>query len=115
MKDRIEFDESVQDGRSFIHSRMLFEIGLWIYSVASGLIVARLLILLFNVEGRVWVVSFINSLTDRMVWPLKRLPGGTRDLPGGLTLADATLVVFIVMVPLLLIAFGRSPARRQQL
>ncbi|MGH2550085.1 MAG: hypothetical protein ACRDHN_11870 [Thermomicrobiales bacterium] len=115
MKDRIEFDESVQDARSIIHSRALFEIILWLYAIASGLIVARLLILLFNVEGRVWVVSFIDRLTDIMVWPLKRLPGGERGLPGGLTLSDATLLVFVVLVPLSLIAFGRSPARRQGL
>jgi hypothetical protein len=115
VKDRIEFDESAQDGRSLIHSRMLFEIGLWIYAVASGLIVARILILLFNAEGRVWVVTFIEGLTDLMVWPLQRLPGGERDLLGGLTLADVTLLVFVILVPLLLIAFGRSPARRQRL
>lgn len=115
MKDRIEFDESVQDGRSLIHARMLFEIGLWAYSIVSGLIVARLLILLFNVEGRVWVVDFIDGLTDLMVWPLQRLPGGERGLPGGLTLSDATLLVFVILVPLLLIAFGRPPSRRQSL
>jgi hypothetical protein len=115
VKDRIEFDESVQEGRSLIHSRMLFEIGLWVYSIASGLIVARLLILLFNAAGGVWIVDFIESVTDLMVWPLQRLPGGERDLPGGLTLSDATLLVFVILVPLLLIAFGRSPARRQQL
>jgi hypothetical protein len=115
VKDRIEFDESAQDARSLIHSRMLFEIGLWIYAIASGLIVARLLILVFNAEGRVWVVTFIEGLTDLMVWPLQRLPGGDRNLPGGLTLSDATLFGFVVLVPLLLIAFGRSPARRQRL
>lgn len=115
MKDRIEFDESVQDARSIIHSRALFEIALWIYAIVSGLIVARILILLFNVEGRVWVVTFINGLTDLMVWPLEKLPGGDRDLPGGLALSDATLLVFVILVPLSLIAFGRSPARRQGL
>lgn len=115
MKDRIEFDESVQDARSIIHSRALFEIALWAYAIASGLIVARVLILLFNVEGRVWVVTFINRLTELMVWPLERLPGGERNFPGGLTLSDVTLLVFVMLVPLLLIAFGRPPARRQGL
>ena len=43
-------------------------------------------------EGNVWVVEFIEGLTDIFVWPLQRLPGGDRQIVGELTLADVTLL-----------------------
>ena len=115
MKDRIEFEEDDRGGQSEFRSRALFEIGLWAYSVISALIVARILILAFNVEGNVWVVEFIEGLTDVFVWPLQRLPGGDRQIAGELTLADVTLLAFVLVVPLFLIAIGNQRRGRQGL
>ncbi len=115
MKDRIEFEDNGRGGRSEFRSRALFEIGLWAYAVISALIIARVLILAFNVQGNVWVVEFIDSLTRIFIWPLKRLPGGDALVVGELTLADFTLLAFVVIVPLLLIAFGNRRNDRQGL
>jgi len=113
MKDRIEFEDDGRNGRSEFRSRALFEIGLWAYAVISALIIARILVLAFNVEGNVWVVEFIDGLTSAFVWPLQRLPGGDALIAGKLTLADVTLLAFVLIVPLFLIAVGnrRGPQR----
>ena len=115
MKDRIEFEDDGRGGRTEFRSRALFEIGLWAYSMISALIVARILILAFNVEGNVWVVEFIEGLTSMFVWPLERLPGGDRQLAGELALSDLTLLAFVLIVPLFLIAVGNQRRNRQGL
>jgi hypothetical protein len=115
MKDRIEFEDDGRDGRSEFRARALFEIGLWAYAVISALIVARILILAFNVEGNVWVVDFIEGLTNIFAWPLQRLPGGDRQIAGELTIADVTLLAFVLLVPLFLIAVGNQQRGRQGL
>jgi hypothetical protein len=113
MKDRIEFEDDGRGGRSEFRARALFEIGLWAYAVISALIVARILILAFNVEGNVWVVEFIDGLTNLFVWPLQRLPGGDRQIAGELTLSDVTLLAFVLIIPLFLIAIGNQVRGRR--
>jgi hypothetical protein len=115
MKDRIEFEDDGRGGRSEFRSRALFEIGLWAYALVSALIIARILILAFNVEGNVWVVEFIEGLTSIFVWPLQRIPGGDTRIAGELTLTDVTLLSFVLLVPLFLIAIGNHPRGRRGL
>jgi len=115
VRDRIEFDDQTQSGRSEFRQRALLEIGLWMYAVLSALIVARIVILAFNVQGNVWVVQFIESITDIFVRPLQSLPGSSKTIVGNLTLTDVTLLTFIVVVPLFLMAIGKSRRHRSSL
>lgn len=112
MRDRIEFEESDRGGGSDLRSRALFEIALWTYAILSALIVARIVILAFNVQGNIWVVEFIDRLTHNFVWPLQALPGGSTRIAGNLTLTDITLLTFVVIVPLFLMSIGKPPRRR---
>jgi len=43
---------------------------------------------------------------------LDRIPGGNVGILGALTLADATLIAGVIVVPLALVARGRSPRPR---
>ncbi len=115
MRDRIEFEEAERGGGSDIRSRALLEIALWSYAVLSALIVARIVILAFNVQGNIWVVEFIDRLTHYFVWPLQALPGGSTRIAGNLTLADVTLLMFVLVVPLFLMAIGKPSRRRHSL
>ena len=115
MRDRIEFEDSDRAGRSDTRSRILFEIALWSYAITSALIVARIIILAFNVQGNIWVVQFIDRLTHYFVWPLQALPGGSTRIAGNLTLTDVTLLMFVILVPLFLMAIGKPPRRRHSL
>lgn len=115
MRDRIEFDDAARSERAERRSRALFEIALWLYAILSGLIVARIVILAFNVQGNVWIVEFINRLTHNFVWPLKALPGGSTRIAGNLTLTDVTLITVVVLVPLMLMALGKPNRHRRSL
>jgi uncharacterized protein YggT (Ycf19 family) len=115
VRDRIEFDDAARSERAERRSRALFEIGLWLYAILSGLIVARIVILAFNVQGNVWIVEFIDRLTHNFVWPLQALPAGSTRIAGNLTLTDVTLITVVVLVPLLLMAFGRPNRHRRSL
>ena len=112
MRDRIEFDDAARSERADLRSRVLFEIALWFYAIVSALIMARIVILAFNVQGNVWIVEFIDQLTNNFVWPLQAVPGGSTRIAGNLTLTDVTLITFVVLVPLVLMALGK-PARRR--
>ncbi len=115
MRDRIEFEDTDRAGRSEFRSRALFEIALWGYSILSALIVARIVILAFNVQGNIWVVQFIDRLTHNFVWPLQALPGGSTRIVGNLTLTDVTLITFVIVVPLFLMAIGNPNRHRRSL
>jgi hypothetical protein len=115
VKDRIEFEESDRSGRSELRTRALLEIALWGYAILSALIVARIIILAFNVQGNIWIVEFIDALTNNFVWPLQALPGGSTSVAGNLTLTDITLVTFVILVPLVLMAIGNPHRRRRSL
>lgn len=115
MRDRIEFEEADRSGRAELRSRALFEIALWGYSILSALIVARIVILAFNVQGNIWVVQFIDRLTHYFVWPLQALPGGSTLIAGNLTLTDITLLTFVIIVPLFLMAIGNPSRHRRSL
>jgi hypothetical protein len=115
MKDRMELEDRTRSGRFDSRSRVLFEIGLWLYAVASGIIVTRTIVLALDVSGEIWIVKFVRTLTGPIVDILQRLPGGDATIVGAMTLADVTLLVFVGIVPLMLIAFGRPSAGRKQL
>jgi len=115
MKDRMELEDRTRNGRFDSRSRVLFEIGLWLYAVASGIIVTRAIVLALDVSGEIWVVKFVRTLTGPIVDILKRLPGGDATIVGSMTLADMTLLVFVGIVPLMLIAFGKPSSGRQRL
>jgi uncharacterized protein YggT (Ycf19 family) len=115
VRDRIEFDDAARTERAERRSRALLEIGLWLYAILSALIVARIVILAFNVQGNVWIVEFINRLTENFVWPLQSLPGGSTRIAGNLTLTDITLLTVVLLVPLLLMALGNPHRLRQSL
>jgi len=115
MKDRMELEDRTRNGRFDSRSRVLFEIGLWLYAVASGIIVTRSIVLALDVSGEIWIVNFVRTLTGPIVDLLKRLPGGDATIVGAMTLADVTLLVFVGIVPLMLIAFGRSSTGRNRI
>lgn len=115
MRDRIEFDDAARADRAELRTRALLEIALWVYAILSALIVARIIILAFNVQGNIWIVEFIDRLTHNFVWPLQALPGGSTRIAGNLTLTDVTLITFVILVPMLLMALGNPHKRRRSL
>jgi hypothetical protein len=89
-------------------SQLGLELALNAYAVLGAAIVLRCLLLSLGVSDRLWIGSAVLSPTDILVRPLAILPGSGFELVGHLTLADATLLAGVVLVPIGIVA---RPAR----
>lgn len=91
-----------------LRSQLALEVALTAYALVGAALVVRLALRLLGVPARVWAGESVYALTDPLVWPLQRLPGGTGELLGTATLADLTAVAIVALVPIALMARDRS-------
>ncbi len=87
-----------------LKSQLALELALNGYAVVGAAILLRCFLLSVGVDDRLWIGSAVLSPTDIMVRPLAILPGADFALAGYLTLADATLLAAIVLVPIGIVA-----------
>jgi len=87
-----------------LKSQLGLELALNAYAVLGAVIVLRCLLLSLGVSDRLWIGSAVLSPTNILVRPLAILPGSSFELVGHLTLADATLLAGIVLVPIGIVA-----------
>lgn len=85
-------------------SQLALELGLNAYAVVSAVLLFRLVLLVLEVDDRVWIGRVIYRVTDPLVWPLTQLPASSRTLLGDATLPDLTMAALVVLVPLGLVA-----------
>jgi hypothetical protein len=86
------------------------ELALHAYAVFAALITLRGTLRALGVGSQVWIGELLYGLTDPVVRPLLFLPGADVTVFGRLTLADATLLATVVLVPIGLLA--RTKERR---
>ncbi|MGI8484699.1 MAG: hypothetical protein ACR2OU_10605 [Thermomicrobiales bacterium] len=96
----------VDSGRSQLATELL----LTAYALVSSVIILRTLLVALGITDRVWLGGFVYGLTDPITKVLDAIPGATRELILGLTLADLTFLAPVLLFPLGLFAIG---ARRQ--
>jgi hypothetical protein len=94
-----------------LKSQLALELALNGYAVIGAAIILRCLLLILRIDDRLWIGSAIIGPTNIMVRPFAILPGSDFVLIGRLTLADATLLAGIVLVPIGIIA--RSSRSRE--
>lgn len=87
-----------------LKSQLALELALNGFAVVGAVIVLRCLLLSIGVDDRLWIGSAILSPTDILVKPLTILPGASFELAGHLTLADATLLAGVILVPIGIVA-----------
>jgi hypothetical protein len=93
-----------------LKSQLALELALNAYAVLGAAILLRCLLLSLRVDDRLWIGSAILRLTDMLARPITILPGSDLKLVGHLSLADATLLAVIVLVPIGIVARPlRSP------
>ncbi len=80
--------------------QLALEIFLHLYAFAGVAVLLRLLLRLLHVDHRLWIGATIYRFTDVIAGPLSRLPGGEREVIGGATLPDLTLVALFILLPL---------------
>ena len=90
-----------------LRSQLALELSLNAYAVVGAAALIRGLLLLVEVDRRVWIGATVYRFTDPLVWPLSRLPGADRPIAGAATPPDLTLIALVVLVPLWLIARTR--------
>lgn len=84
------------------------------YALAGAAVVLRCLLLLLEVDDRLWFGATVYRLTDPLAAPLELLPGGDYVLRGNATLADLTLLAGLALAPLAVVALGgRRPRPRR--
>ncbi len=80
--------------------QLAIEILLHLYAFIGVVVVLRLLLRLLHVNHQLWIGATVYRFTDVVARPLGRLPGGDREVLGGATLPDLTLVALLVLLPL---------------
>lgn len=96
-----------------LRSQLAMELALHAYAVFAAFVTLRSTLRALGVGRQVWIGDLLYGLTDPVVRPLLFLPGASVTVFGRLTLADATLLATIVLVPIGLLA--RKKERRHLL
>jgi hypothetical protein len=88
-------------------SQLATRLGLALYAGVTTVVALRCLVLFFTMPTSVSSVSTILSITNPIVLPLRFLPVAERAVLGSATLADLTVVLILVALPLPFL--GRRP------
>ena len=81
-------------------SQVALEVIVNLYAAVAVVFVARAVLLIGDVDGRVWIGRFVYRFTDPLIAPLRLLPGADRTFIGAFTLADLTVLAVIALIPL---------------
>jgi uncharacterized protein YggT (Ycf19 family) len=81
-------------------SQVALEVILNLYAAFVVLFAMRTVLLVAQVDPRVWVGRTIYRFTDPLVAPLGVLPGAGQSVIGAVTLADLTAMAVVLLIPL---------------
>lgn len=87
-------------------SQLAMELLLTAFAAAGTIIVLRTLLVVLNVSDRIWIGQFVFGLTRPVTDLLTFLPGSQRMVYGRLNVVDVTLLAFLVLFLLGLVATG---------
>lgn len=76
------------------------------FAATGALVISRAVLKSLEISDQYWVGRQIFRATDPFTAILELFPGAARGLTGDLTLADATLVIALVLFPLGVLGFG---------
>jgi hypothetical protein len=76
------------------------------YAAAGALFVSRAVLRALEISDQYWVGRQIFRVTDPFAKILSIVPGASRTYTGALSLADLTLVIGVILLPLGILAFG---------
>lgn len=89
-------------------SQLALEVALTAYALVGAALIVRLALRLLNVPPQVWTGERVYALTEPLLWPLRRVPGGAGNVLGAATLADVTAVAIVALIPLALLLRDRT-------
>ncbi len=89
-------------------SQLATELLLTCFALVGSIIVLRTVLVVIGVTERIWIGEFVYGLTSPVTRALGFLPGAHRQLYGNLTTVDFTLLAFLFLFLLGVIATGRQ-------
>ncbi|CAN5795630.1 hypothetical protein BH24CHL3_BH24CHL3_01360 [soil metagenome] len=89
-------------------SQLATELLLTVFSLVGSIIVLRTVLVVLDVSDRVWIGEFVYGLTRPVTRVLDFLPGSGRHVYGNLTTVDVTLLAFLCLFLLGVVATGRQ-------
>ena len=81
-------------------SQIALEVIVNLYAAVVVLFVARAVLLVGDVDSRVWIGRTVYRFTDPLVAPFGLFPGSDRTFAGQFGLADFTILAIVVLIPL---------------
>ena len=91
-------------GAQELKSQLALELALNGYAVFGAAIVLRCLLLSLAIGDQLWIGSTVLGTTNVFARPFTFLPGSDFSIVGRLTLADATLLAAVALVPVGIVA-----------
>lgn len=76
------------------------------YAIAGALFISRALLKSLEISERYWVGRQIFRATNPFARILELFPGASQTFVGELSLADLTLVIGVILLPLGILGFG---------
>lgn len=76
------------------------------YAAAGALFISRALLKSLEISERYWVGRQIFRATNPFANILEVIPGASRTFIGALSLADVTLVIGVILLPIGILGFG---------
>ena len=89
-------------------SQLATELLLTLFALVGSIIILRTVLVVLDVSDRVWIGDFVYGLTRPVTRVLEFLPGANRSLYGNLTTVDVTLLAFLFLFLLGIVATGRQ-------
>jgi hypothetical protein len=89
-------------------SQLATELLLTFFSAVGSVIVLRTILVMLEVSDRIWIGQFVYGLTNPVTRVLSYLPGADRKIWANLTTVDVTLLAFLVLFLLGILASGRE-------
>lgn len=89
-------------------SQLATELLLTGFAVVGSIILLRTMLVVLDIPERIWIGEFIYGLTNPVTRALEFLPGASREIYRNLTTVDVTLLAFLVLFLLGILATGRG-------
>ncbi len=92
-----------------LRSQGALELALTALATIAAAALLRALVQAAGGGSQTWSVSFLVASTQPLVAPLSLVPGASREVVGGATLADVTTALLLLVLPMFVLSRPLKP------
>lgn len=93
-------------------SQLATELLLTGFALVAAIVILRTVLVLMDINDRIWIGKFVYGLTSPVTDALDFLPGADRIVVSELTVVDVTLIGVLLLFLLGIVATGRRTQAR---